>query len=69
MGKNIKSKIFLTFFSPSGKYQMMTLHPSHNSVTEAEACVAAGFGAWHHWPRHCLHTLVTSLPAMGIQRL
>lgn len=39
----------MTFFSPSGKYQVTMLHPSHNSVIEAEACVAAGFGAWHHW--------------------
>lgn len=29
---------------------MMMLHSSHNSVIEAEeACVAPGFGAWHHW--------------------
>lgn len=46
MGNDIKRKIFfLTFFSPSGKYQVMMLCPSHNSVIEAEACVAAGFSA------------------------
>lgn len=49
MGRDIKRKIFLIFFSPSGKYQVMMLRPSHNSVIEAEACVAAGFGAWHCW--------------------
>lgn len=70
MGRDIKRQIFFIFFSPSGKYQVMMLRPSHNSVIEAEACVAAGFGAWPHWDSwHCLHTLGSSLSAMGIQGL
>lgn len=36
---------------------MMMSPPSHNSVIEAEACVAAGFRAWHHWDTSIAFTL------------